>query len=288
MPPKSNSSKRTKGGDPDLEDEVPAQVAAKKKGVPINKKKKPDPDPVEEDVDMMDEEEEEEAFDEELVAKRKAALSKKRKKAKLVGYRSLSKTAGFMANSENGEILPSSFDCLSSLLSVADAKRLMRFVPATPGAPGYDAEEFAQRMELFKQSVPASAARETQAHCDAAMRAVMNQAVMRAVESGKKTISPSMMAAVLRPYASNMEFTSITPPLGLLRFAQNSGLLNVPESDHNKTADEKKICSANKKAYNEFIESEERRKSKAKADRAVKKEKADKDAAAAEAQVADS
>ena len=284
MSSKSKSSKRAQEEDPEVDDEVPAPAAAKKKDAPAKKKKKPDPEPVEEDVDM--EEPEEEAVDEELLAKRKATLTKKRKKAKLVGYRSLSKTAGFMANTEKGEVLPSSVDCLSSLLSVADAKRLMRFVPATPGAPGFDASEFDQRMELFKQSVPASAARETQARCDAAMRAAMNQAVIRAVESGKKTISPSMMAAVLRPYAANMEFTSVTPPIGLIRFAQNSGVLNVPESDQNKTADEKKVCTSNKKKYQEFIESEERRKAKAKADRAAKKEKAMKDAAAAEAQVA--
>lgn len=286
MSSKSKSSKRPQEEDPDLEDDARAPAISKKKGAPAAKKSKPDPEPVQNDAEMEDQEEEpDEAVDEELLSKQKAALSKKRKKAKLVGYRALSKAAGFMTHVENGGIPPQSRDCLGSLLSVSDAKRLMRFVPATAGAPGYDADEFDQRMELFKQSVPASAARETQARCDPVMRAVMNQVVLRAVETDKKTISPYMMASVLRQYTPNMEF-SAAMPMGLVRFAQASGLLNVPESDHNKNAEEKKVQSANKKKFNDFIDTEERRKAKAKVDRVTKREKAAKDAAAAEAQVA--
>lgn len=287
MSSKAKASKRPQEELDVEEDDVPAPAASKKKGAPLAKKKKPvqpEPDPVDEDADMGEEGEDEEV-DPEVLKKRKAALTKKRKKAKLVGYRALSKTAGYTANSDKTQIMPESVDCLSSLLSVADAKRLMRFVPATPGAPGFDADEFAQRMELFKQSVPASAARETQARCDAIMRAAMNQVVLRSVEAGKKTISPSMMASVLRPYAANMEFTSVAAPIGLVRYAQNVGLLNVPESDQNKTAEEKKACAGNKKIFNDFMESEKQRKEKVKSDRSAKKSKAEAAAAAAEAQV---
>eukprot|EP00966_Prymnesium_polylepis_P027918 645269-Prymnesium_polylepis.1 len=75
------------------------------------------------------------------------------------------------------------------LLSVSDAKRLMRFVPATTDMTSYTLNEFEKRHALFTKGVPSSTARETQARCDAVMGTVMNQAVLRTVESGKKMVS---------------------------------------------------------------------------------------------------
>jgi len=272
-----SKNKRAAEEDPELDDaEEEQQESTPKTKEPKSKKKKKQEIEQEADDDMgggdeePEEEEEEEELSEELLAKQKKALTKKRKKAKLVGYRALSKQAGYTDGSGKDNLVPKGLDCLSSLLSVADAKRLMRFVPATPGAPGFEAAEFSKRMELFKHGVPESAARETQARCDAAMRAIMNQAVMRAVEAGKKTVTPAIMAAVLRPYASQMEFTCVTPPIGLVRYAQNSGILNSNESDTKEVLDEKKDWAANKKAYHEFMESEEKRKEAA---RKLKKEK---------------
>lgn len=272
-----SKNKRAAEEDPELDDqdEEQQQESTPKTKEPKSKKKKKQ-EVEQEDDDNMDggdeepEEEEEEELSEEALDKQNKALKKKRKKAKLVGYRALSKQAGYTERSGKDSSIPKGLDCLSSLLSVADAKRLMRFVPATPGAPGFDATEFSKRMELFKHGVPGSAARETQARCDAAMRAIMNQAVMRAVEAGKKTVTPAIMAAVLRPYASQMEFTCVAPPIGLVRYAQNSGILNSNESDTKEVLEEKKDWAANKKAYNEFMESEEKRKEAA---RKLKKEK---------------
>lgn len=267
----------------DIDDNVPAPAALKPK-----KKKKPMPPEPEEAEQMYDDEPEGEPegeLTEEQIYKRKAALSKKRKKTKLVGYRTLSKAAGYIDIPAKEGFVPNSVDCLSSLLSVSDAKRLMRFVPATPGAPGFNAEEFGNRLDLFKQSVPASAARETQARSDLVMRSAMNQAVNRAVETDKKTISASMMASVLRPYAANMEFTCVTPPLGLVRYGQNIGILNAPQGDVSKTGEEKKECAANKKAYNDFMESEAKRKAVLKEKKIAKVKKNAEAAAAAEAEV---
>lgn len=283
--PSAKKSKKATEEEPELEDEeMPPEAASKK----INKKTKraPEPEPEEDEEAGEEGEEPQEEEDEETMKKRRAALTKKRKKAKLVGYRSLAKSAGIMPSSDDGQTMPARADSLHTLISVADAKRLMRFVPATPGAHGFDQAEFGKRMELFKHGVPESAARETQARCDAVLRQAVEQAVMRAVEAGKKTISPSMMAAVLRPYAGNMEFTAVTPPLGLLRHAQNVGLLNAPESDQQKSGEEKKACNANKKMFMEFMDAEEKRKVDVKQARADKASKAAEAAAAAEAAVA--
>jgi len=260
--PSKTRSKRPDEEDPDVDEEdVPTPASTKNKAAPEKKKKKiAHPDPVDEEAENAEDEEPDEELSAEQLDKQKRLLTKKRKKARLVGYRGLSRAAGYVDPSNKEDSMANGIDCLSSLLSVADAKRLMRFVPVTPGAHGFDAQEFAKRMDLFKHSVPASAARETQARCDAVMRAAMNQVVTRAVESGKKVISPSMMASVLRPYAANMEFTAVAPPLGLVRFAQTSGILNAPEADQNKSADEKKEIAANKKMFNEFMDAEEKRK----------------------------
>ena len=68
----------------------------------------------------------------------------------------------------------------------------------------------------------------------------MNQAVLRAAETGKKTISASMMMSVLRPYSDKMLFTAVVPPIGLIRHAQEEGILNATEKDGAMKAEEKK------------------------------------------------
>jgi hypothetical protein len=262
--------------DPDVDD-VPVPKPSKKKdtssSVPPKKKAKataeptaPDPEPEDDPEHDEEEAEQEEELSPEEAKKRAKDVSKKRRKAKLVGYRTLAKTAGYLNVNTEGEILPMGTDCLASLLSEADAKRLMHFVPTTPGAIGFKSTEFNNRMELFKQSVPGSAARETQARCDAVLRAAMNQAVMRAVEAGKKTVSASMMASVLRPYAANMEFTAVVPPIGLVRYGQDIGVLNAAnEADVKKRTEEKKEANVNKKVAVDYAEAVEKGKAAKKA-----------------------
>eukprot|EP00966_Prymnesium_polylepis_P302178 6981820-Prymnesium_polylepis.1 len=68
----------------------------------------------------------------------------------------------------------------------------------------------------------------------------MNQAVLRAAETGKKTISASMMMSVLRPHSDKMLFTAVVPPICLIRHAQDEGVLNATEKDAEMKAGEKK------------------------------------------------
>lgn len=247
----------------DVEEEA---VATAKRTKPPKKKNKPDtpppPPPQQEKpenkgCDQAEEEEEEES--EETVANRKKALSKRRRKAKLVGYRSLSRQAGYIDRSVGGKGVDDGSDCTRSLLSLSDAKRLMRFVPVTPGAIGFSTNEFKQRLTLHKSSVPGSAARETQARCDTLMRSIVNQAVLRTIENGKTTVAASTVAAVLRPYGAKLEFTAVVPPQGLVRYAQDAGILDTRDADVAARAEEKKDANANKKAFAEFAEAERKR-----------------------------
>lgn len=280
MSSKAKSKKPTQEDeDPDVDDSAPVPKPSKKKDAAASAppKKKAKVAAAAAAAAEAEEDEEEQAVEGEETAeltkeekeKQQKALSKKRKKAKLVAYRSLSQKAGYVDTGDG--IHPTTNDCLGSLLSEADAKRLMRFVPATPGSAGFKSNEFMQRLDLFKEGVPSSAARETQARCDAIMRSAMNQAVLRSVEAGKKTVSASTMASVLRQYAANMEFTAIVPPIGLVRFAQDNGILNPSSEDElKKRGEEKKEQASNKKAYTDFVDWKE----KQKADKRKKKEEA--------------
>jgi hypothetical protein len=271
--PKSKKAKSPKPTEPQpepQEEEVaePSPEPAPKKAKKA-KKAEPVPEPVPEpEPEPEEEEEEEEEEDEETSRKRKISSMKRKKKAKLVGYRSLARSAGYIDRLSGDTVTTSGVDSISSLLSVADAKRLMRFVPATPGATSFGLDEFSKRHDLFKQGVPASTARETQARCDSALRSVMNQVVLRAAETGKKNVTASMMASILRPYAENMLFTSVVPPTGLIRYAQDEGILSTVEADKKMREDEKKENSQAKKIASEWTTSEEKRLEAARAKRA--------------------
>ena len=183
----------------------------------------------------------------------------RRKKAKLTGYRKMAKMAGYLGADDKDAAAVAGLDGTACLISIADAKRLMKFVPVTPGASSFDSDEYKERHKLFKNGVPDSTARETQTRCDAVFRAVMNQATLRIAEQGKKTISASTMLSVLRGYHSNMLFTSVLPPIGLVRHAQKEGILDTLEEDKASTSTEKKEVKENKKIADEWEKSEQER-----------------------------
>ena len=262
-----------------LEDEEPTDLAtapvgdkAKKSGKVAKKAAKRRESEPERDEASEDEAEQDEPTEEQL-KKRKAALSKRRRKAKLVGYRSLSKTAGFFDKSLKAEdACADARDGLQSLLTLSDAKRLMSFTPATPGAVGFRKQEFADRLSISKQGVPASAARQTQARCDIILRAVVTKCVMAMIESGKKTITPSMVQSVLRPYTTALELTAVVPPIGLVRHGQDKGILQSPEWDLETRQSDKKEAAENKKVFMEHASQEEKRKQAARDKKAAARE----------------
>ena len=246
------TTKKKSGDESEEEETLPVAPKPKKKA-----KKVPEPEP-------EPEPEEEEEEDEESIAHdaKKVADSKKRrnKKAKLVGYRSLARQVGYSDRVKGNSLTASGIDGMHSLISIADAKRLMRFVPSTPGSTSFGVDEVVKRQNLFEMGVPKSAARETQARCDAVLRSVMNQVVLRAAETNKKTISASDMMSVLRPYSQNMMFTSVSPCIGQVRHAQDMGILSATEKDKNAKVEEKKDNLKAKKSWDEYQKSEEMRK----------------------------
>tara|TARA_B100001109_G_scaffold242059_1_gene226701 strand:+ start:3773 stop:4720 length:948 start_codon:yes stop_codon:yes gene_type:complete len=234
----------------------------------------------EQQVAQQPAEEEEEEEEEDPNAARKKKMMRNRK-ARLVGYRNLAKAAGYLDKYPDDVVGSAGLDGQACLLSLADAKRCTRFVPATPGATTYGLDEFSKRHELFKKSMPDGAARESQVNLDLVLRSALNDATVRAMEAGKKTISASMMQSVLRGPAQNMLFTSVVPPVGLVRFGQAKGLLHSSEIDASKKAEEKAEASKAKKMATDHEKAEEKRLAAARACRELKREAAARAAVAA-------
>ena len=226
-----------------------------------SKHREPEPEPeAEEEVDGEVQED-----DEETTRKKAKANTRRNKKCKLVGYRNLARIAGYIDRVKGDTVTVSGIDGTSCLTSIADAKRCMRFTPATAGSTNFGLDEFSKRHELFKNGVPTSAARPTQVHNDIILRSITNNLVLLAAETGKKTISASMVMSVLRPYVANMLFTAVVPPIGVIRHAQDEGVLAATEQDAQMKVNEKKENAKTKQIAEAYEKSEQERLAKRKA-----------------------
>lgn len=259
--PKKSKAARAEAAEPDeavvADPEAAAQAAARRDKKKKSKKRTADESeaaPVNEGDEGDEEEgtdaEETNATDEE---REKKTLRRRRERKRVAGYRSKATECGFRSN---GVIAASGIDCFASALTQADAKRLMRFVPEVLNQSTYDKTECAARMKLSQESVPASAARETQARCEAVMRKLMNDAVLRTVEKGVARVDASIMQSVLRPYQYGMPFSSVLPPKGLLRHAQHHGVLSASAADE-AAADQEKAENKELSAAAKALEKKE-------------------------------
>lgn len=234
-------------GDAPVVEQADRERAEARKAKKQKKAAQPAPEPEPEEVEDAEEEgaEEEEAVDEDA-AKR---LTRRRQAKRASGYRAKATECGFRKAS--GVVAASGVDAYACALSLAEAKRLMRFVPEVLNKSSYDKSECAMRMKLSQESVPPSAARVTQARCEAALRKIMNEATLRAAERGVTKIDAATVQAVLRPYQFGMTFSSVVPPKGLIRHAQKEGVLTAnladEESAEKESAENKELVAAAKK-----------------------------------------
>lgn len=266
---KSSKDKKTKPTKRPAEDEMgelpgvdeQAEAHAAARAQKKKKQKKAAEVAAEEEVDEEesqagDEGEEETALDPAVQA---ARLRRRREHRRVSGYRAKAQECGFFPNA--GVAAAGGADSLMSALTAADAKRLMRFVPEVLNKSSFDKAECAARMKLSRESVPASAARETQARCEAVMRKLMRDAVLRTAEKGAMRVDASTMAAVLRPFHFNIQFSSFLPPRGLVRHAQAAGVLSASAADNEtveqEKAENKELSTAAKKIESDEIKRKE-------------------------------
>ena len=143
-------------------------------------------------------------------------LSRERHGAKGRGYRSLAAEAGYDLP------LASGVDTMSRLLSDADVVRLLRYVPPTVEHTSYSPAEAKRRMALMHDSMPAAAAREASSFLEPAMRFAIVTAVKYAMHRGVQKVQPIDMYRALEPYKDAIEYSSVAPPPGLVRFAKET------------------------------------------------------------------
>lgn len=239
--PKSEKKKKSSSKRPPAEEEVEdltgampaadedADVRAAARVQKKKQKKAVEPEPEQEE-----EPEEDGDTTEEKAAKK---LRRQREHKKVSGYRNKAKECGF--TSGGGVIGAMGLDSFAAALTPADAKRLMRFVPEVLNKSSFDKPECMARMKLSAEPVPASAARETQARCEAVFRKIMNEAVLRTAEKGVARVDAATMQSVLRPYQYGMAFSAVLPPKGLVRHAQGEGVLSASVGDEAVAESEK-------------------------------------------------
>ena len=225
-------------------------TAAKPKAA-IAKSKKPKPVMAVEVVDNDDDESSPRVVDQ----------TKRRKKAKLVGYRRLAKDCGYNHGAAGDPNSAAGLDGGCCLITLSDAKRLTRFIPASPEKVSFSEEEFGQRQKLNELGVTTAAARETQVRCDYALKQILNRAAVRCGETNTKQITAATIQSVLRPYVGKMQFTAIVPPLGLVREAQRAGVLDYPDVDKTKADSEKEACKKIKEMHQKWLELGSKKKS---------------------------
>ena len=179
--------------------------------------------------------------------------AKRKKKARLTGYRKLAAAVGYHRG--NDVDASRGLDAGLCLTSKADAKRLCTFVPITTDKANYTQAEVYQRLELRKLGgLSSDALRETQVRIDHVLKETMNRATLRITETagGSKTITAQTMLSVLRPYAEKMQFTSAVPPLGVVRHAQAESILSFSDQDKDKEEDEKKAHKDNRAKFEKW------------------------------------
>ena len=219
--------------EPALDDDT-----AKKK-----KKKKPETEP---DVNSDGEEVPKKRRKSSKVPKTQAEKDKEKRmqdraRKKLSGYRRLAVRAGY--NDKEGRNSSQGYDATMSLLSSADAKRLLRFFPEVLNKSSYGVEECHERMLLCEEAVPKSAARTAQAHLEVIFRWAMNQALLNAVESGRRRVDAEHMYQALRRLDPSLKYTAILPAKGLIKHALNTAVfedMKATEEDTKGEADDKK------------------------------------------------
>lgn len=116
-------------------------------------------------------------------------------KHRSVAYRKIAKQAGYLGGSGISVDGAGGRDALICLLSPHDAKRLIFYNPNT----GSDQEK-ARREEVLSVLAPPKALRHAQVRLDAMLRNIMNEAVLRTVESGNLRVSAHAIHAAIRPY----------------------------------------------------------------------------------------
>ena len=237
--------KKKKNTEEGAEEEAPKKKKQKKE-------KKAEPEP-EQEPESDNNEEEGEANDDEKKKNRRSMASRKSKKTR--GLRMKAAEAGYAKNTIGAG---AGVDHLHTLITTHDARRMMTFMPKRIKEAGaYHEEEHELRLKNSEEKFSAQAVKLVAMKAETIFRNVMNEAMARAVEQGKSGIDTTIMASVLRPYATKMMFNSRNAPIGLVHHAAEEGVFNLTEADEENAVGLKKMFSTQQKQVDAVLASNE-------------------------------
>ena len=180
---------------------------------------------IEDDVNVDDEASD---VSENTKKKKSVRLRRARANARLKGCRKLALSAGFTKCGGSG------FDVLQPLLSSSDTKKLMRSAPTIFNKGTYlNKDEGQDWQDLALAPLGKKAVVSAQMAMEVEGRDVFSEAVALAYESGKQRIDAAVMESVLRRRRASFDFTSISLPEGVKRFALKQGALHGRPEDVN-------------------------------------------------------
>jgi hypothetical protein len=138
-------------------------------------------------------------------------------------------------------------DHTQTLISVAEAKKLVSYMPGTPS--GMTVSEDVYDELLLRKSVVLNtdAAKVAAAHADAAMRQVINAATELAVFNGKTTVKAAHVAHVIASLVDQLQHASM--PEGVVAYAGSKGII---DADNEKIGELKAAGRRNATAHKKF------------------------------------
>lgn len=149
----------------------------------------------------------------------KAATTRRRKKSKQRGYRSIAKKAGCASKYVATR---ASRNATASILSVSEVIRAAKWTPGMPNRAVFeDLGEFRERSRIAAEPFPRSAAAAAVPSVEVFARELMNRAVELMLDQKKTRVTSQIMHTACRPLQRAMRYPFAIPH-GLVRHAQSA------------------------------------------------------------------
>lgn len=179
-------------------------------------------------------------LDDDLAVEQKIALRRRRETARLAGYRKLAASTGISKETTRGISKP--------LLSLADTRRILSFVPEVYKHSGLDADETKLRISQHAVPISTSACYVFRGLIESELRKVGIEAVDATVSMGRTRVDAGIMNYILNKRSVDF-FDANALPLGVVRYAQANGTLGLREDEAEQLDEEKQTNRELSKAY---------------------------------------
>lgn len=154
---------------------------------------------------------------------KRMALIRARQSKRAVVFRNAAKAAGYLSTYGVQSDGAAGRDAEFCLLSIHDAKRLIKFNVLSDRASEND-----ERAVVLKEALPPKALNHAQVRLNALFGTIMNDAVLRVIENNHKKVTAKDMFAAIRPYVHKGRFSQARKAASIVtQKLQESGKLRV-------------------------------------------------------------